>query len=246
MYIAINAVAIDSCVVGKSNMYRRSDLSRLTGELKPTKDSTPNDSVTGLPAFARFLAEDNMIAGALWHELGLRHDLSCDVAGNAVGNMPFMAYVWRRVRWIRVRKHMVTAATLIEPFTECIMLSFLGTWSIHYLFTIPTWFTFLLHYVLWITLDLDIYESLAGQPLPSQKRWSFFSAWALRELLALPIWMFAITGDQVEWRGRKYEIMKNGEAKRNSSATSHRWQALWSRFRGIDYEQLNQHDDLVN
>ena len=26
MYLAINAVAVDSCVMGKSNMYRKSDL----------------------------------------------------------------------------------------------------------------------------------------------------------------------------------------------------------------------------
>src|ERR1700678_2163286 len=35
MYIAINTVGIESCVVGKSNLYRRSDTDRLNGSLVP-------------------------------------------------------------------------------------------------------------------------------------------------------------------------------------------------------------------
>ncbi|KAJ3515046.1 hypothetical protein NLJ89_g2006 [Agrocybe chaxingu] len=106
MYIAINTVGVESCVVGKSNLYRRSDLERVNGSLIPVRSqiaSTHEPIVYGLAAFGKFLAEDNMIASALWHELGLRHDLSSDVACNVVGNMSFLDYVWRRIRWIRLK-----------------------------------------------------------------------------------------------------------------------------------------------
>lgn len=242
MYMAINTVSIDSCVIGKSNMYRRSDVDRLTGDLKPARTESPEEPVRvrGLAAFGRFLAEDNMIASALWHELGLRHDLSCDVAGNAVGNMTFFAYVQRRVRWIRVRKNMVMAATLLEPFTECVLLSLIGAWSMKRLFGIPPWVVLLVHYTAWIALDLDVFESLSGHYLPPEKRWSFLAAWALRELLALPIWVYSIVGNEVDWRGRQFRILRNGETVQAEARNSWLAALLGRRNKKDGYEQLDQ------
>ncbi|KAJ3760710.1 glycosyltransferase family 21 protein [Lentinula raphanica] len=216
MYLAINTVAIESCVVGKSNLYRRSDLERVNGSLKPITSTEPNakqDGICGLPAFGRFLAEDNMIASALWHELGLRHDLSCDVARNVVGNMSLRDYVQRRVRWIRVRKNMVLAATLVEPFTESIVLVSIGSSSLKYLFGFSRWLCVLLHFCMLLFVDLDVYTSLAGHPLPQSIRWEFLAGWVAREVLALPIFILAIVGNRVEWRGRQYEVLNNGEVK---------------------------------
>ncbi|KAF8222132.1 hypothetical protein L208DRAFT_1324282 [Tricholoma matsutake] len=216
MYLAINTVAIESCVVGKSNLYRRSDVERLTGSLKPavSKDGGARQaSDSGLRMFGQFLAEDNMIASALWHELGTRHDLSCDVACNVVGNMTLSDYVWRRVRWIRVRKHMVLTATLLEPFTEAFVLCTIACTSLNYLFGIPPWITLILHFSFLLYVDMDIYASLAGHSLPTLVRWEFIAAWAAREALALPIFLLAIFGDEVVWRGSRYRVFRNGEVK---------------------------------
>ncbi|KAF9076112.1 glycosyltransferase like family 2-domain-containing protein [Rhodocollybia butyracea] len=214
MYLAINTVAIDSCVVGKSNIYRRSDLERVNGSLKPIKSTDPNakqEGLCGLPAFGKFLAEDNMIASALWHELGLRHDLSCDVARNVVGNMSLHDYIQRRVRWIRVRKHIVMAATLAEPFTESIVLVVIGSSSLKYLVGLPRWLCILVHFFLLLVVDLDVYTSLAAHPLPHSIKREFWAGWAAREVLALPIFLWALFGNTVEWRGRRYQILNNGE-----------------------------------
>ncbi|KAG6821352.1 hypothetical protein H0H93_014149 [Arthromyces matolae] len=237
MYIAINTVAIESCVVGKSNLYRRSDVERVTGTLKrPSADAPAFDTqlVRGLPAFGRFLAEDNMIASALWHELGLRHELSCDVARNVVGNMTLADYIWRRVRWIRVRKHMVLVATLLEPFTEAVVLSIFACLSIKYLFGVPHFITIPLHYAVWLYIDLDVYASLAGHPLPPAIRWQFLFAWAARELLALPIFLFAICGNEVAWRGNRYQVLRNGEVKRATPSQSI-WMGWFARRKVDDY-----------
>ncbi|KAJ7275207.1 glycosyltransferase family 21 protein [Mycena haematopus] len=237
MYIAINTAAVDSCVMGKSNLYRRSDLERVNGSLKPIgplNTSATQPGPHGLQAFGRFLAEDNMIASALWHELGDRHDLSCDVARNAVGNMSLLDYVWRRVRWIRVRKHMVFAATLLEPFTESVVLSIICAASLGYLFGVPYWTSICIHFAIWVYVDLDVYTSLAGHPLPSDIRWQFMTAWAARELMALPIFLFAIFGNEVSWRGRAYRVLRNGEVER--AGTSRSW---FQRLRvAKDYEPL--------
>nr|GAT47832.1 glycosyltransferase family 21 protein [Mycena chlorophos] len=220
MYIAINTAAVDSCVMGKSNLYRRSDLERVNGSLKPIPPNGVQPGPCGLQAFGRFLAEDNMIAGALWHELGDRHDLSCDVARNIVGNMSLSDYILRRARWIRVRKHMVLAPTLVEPFTESVVLSLILSWSLKTLFGISPWISIVAHFAAWIYVDLDVYASLAGHPLPAEQRWSFIAAWAARELLALPIFLFAIFGSEVIWRGRRYTILRNGEVARAEQSRS--------------------------
>ena len=220
MYIAINTVSIESCVVGKSNLYRRSDIDRLNASLVPihfqTTSLEPREH--GLRAFGKYLAEDNTIASAIWHELGLRHDLSCDVARNVVGNMSFSDYVWRRVRWIRVRKHMVLTATLLEPFTESVALSIIGSLSGRFLLNIPIPLFTILHFVLWLSLDLDVYTSLASNK--EKIDCAFVLAWAAREILAFPIWLLAIFGDEIVWRGQKYQVLKNGEALLHTSQKS--------------------------
>ena len=219
MYIAINTVSVESCVVGKSNLYRRSDIDRLNASLVPIRLQTTLESREhGLHAFGKYLAEDNTIASAIWHELGLRHDLSCDVARNVVGNMSFFDYVWRRVRWIRVRKHMVLTATLLEPFTESVALSIIGSLSGRFLLNIPIPLFTILHFVLWLSLDLDVYTSLASNK--EKIDCAFVLAWAAREILAFPIWLLAIFGDEIVWRGQKYQVLKNGEALLHTSQKS--------------------------
>ena len=212
MYIAINTVGVESCVVGKSNLYRRSDLELVNGCLVPARSQIRRLHEPavgyGLAAFGRFLAEDNMIGSALWHELGLRHDLSCDVARNVIGDMSFFDYAWRRVRWIRVRKHMALAATLVEPCTESVALCVLGSLSCRTLFGVPLWVFTFFHFLLWLSVDLDVCTSIGGQGL----KLSFIFAWLGREILAFPIWLIAIAGNEVTWRGEKYRVLRNGEA----------------------------------
>ena len=213
MYIAINTVAIESCVVGKSCLYRRSDVDRVDGTLKVVDVKAVDPSRNcGFPGFARFLAEDNMLAASLWHELGLRHDLSTDVAHNVVGNMTLGDYFWRRVRWIRVRKYMVLSATVAEPFTESIVFGTIAAFGVNYLFGFPMLLFILFHFISWFLLDLDVYRSLSGQHRPVLIDRYFIGGWLLRELMCIPIFFFAIFGSTVVWRGRRYRILRNGEA----------------------------------
>lgn len=109
MYLAINATQIDSCIVGKSNLYRKSDLERLPS-VKPELQGTGR----ALASFAEYLGEDNMIGTKIWHELGMRHAMNQDVVGNTVGKMTLQQYFWRRVRWIRVRKYMVVCVVCLH------------------------------------------------------------------------------------------------------------------------------------
>lgn len=245
MYIALNTLALESCVMGKSNLYRRSDIDRLDGSLKPHTGDAPNPSTErGLEAFGKYMAEDNMIASAIWHELGLGHDLSCDVAYNAIGDMSLKDYIFRRVRWIRVRKHMVLSATLLEPWTESIALGTVAALSTRFLFGIPCWLFLICHFSAWIFVDLDVYCSIAGHPLPQGSRTSFFIAWLIRESLAFPIWLYAVVGSHVMWRGKRYRMLRNGEVEpaKPSAISGMDHTLIWLGFRSrkiIDqYEPL--------
>jgi len=214
MYIAINAVAVDSCVVGKSNLFRRSDLERLDGSLIRQQNHENIRHGRGLAAFGRFVAEDNMIGLALWHELDLRHSLSCDIAYNTLGDMSLIDYVRRRIRWIRVRKHMSLLATLLEPFTESVMLSAIAAMSVRFLTGVPIRLFLPVHFFIWVMIDLDVYASLAGHSLPVAHWRSFLVAWVVREVLAFPIWVLGVVGNEVEWTGGRYGVLRNGEGER--------------------------------
>lgn len=117
MYLAINRTSIDSCVCGKSTLFRKSDLERATraheekhrsrSEIKDAMQGLPDSDKYGIAAFSQYLGEDNMIGRFLWHDAGMRHAIAPDVAANAVGHMSFESFFWRRTRWIRVRKYMV-------------------------------------------------------------------------------------------------------------------------------------------
>lgn len=247
MYIAINTLAVDSCVVGKSCLYRKSDLERIDGSLRPipnASDGGCQPGERGLAAFGRFLAEDNMIAGGLWHELGLRHDMSCDVARNAVGDMTLADYIARRIRWVRVRKRMVFAATLAEPLTESVFVGILAASGLNYLFHLSPIIFLPAHFLAWLCVDMDVFASLAGHAVPADKRWQFTGAWVLRELLALPIWTAAIIGNEVEWRGQRYEVMQNGEVRKASSGRRGIFGRLWGigRKNADYYEPLETRD----
>lgn len=261
MYLAINVFAIDSCVMGKSNLYRRSDLARVpdsyfgvdtsgsrgeTGAIGSAAFSRPSDvgsfpmrqeeesmhlprddppsptdlgpgtgtgsivqgSARALARFGIYLAEDNMLALSLWTDpVHLAHRISPgDVAHTAVGDITSLReYASRRMRWIRVRKHMVMAATLLEPLTESIWAGVLGAIAFRHFFLIPllgpqysffwTAIFCLVHFGLWHFVDRQvIYAMQGGTSLRPDEQLSFTLAWVIRELLAFPIWFWAMCG----------------------------------------------------
>jgi ceramide glucosyltransferase len=93
------------------------------------------------------------------------------------------------------------------------MLAFVGNLSCGVLFSISSWAFFPLHFLLWFLVDLDVYASIAGHTIRQEGFQPFFLAWIGRETLAFPIWILAIFGDEVVWRGSKYQILQNGEAR---------------------------------
>ncbi|TXT11030.1 hypothetical protein VHUM_01781 [Vanrija humicola] len=214
MYLSINDVAVDSCVVGKSNMYSRANIAGLRTP-SPSLRAAP-DPPSGLAGFGPFMAEDNMIAMTLWRA-GLKHAMTGDVALDFIGALSVRQYIDRRARWIRVRKVMVLPATLVEPFTESLLGSLVGSWALHRLFGLPQAAVFGASVLAWFLVDNSVRRNLSTNARhigPQTSFATFAVAWAARELLALPVWLYAMVGSTVVWRGHRYRILASGEAKR--------------------------------
>ncbi|POS83302.1 hypothetical protein EPUL_006192 [Erysiphe pulchra] len=164
-YTAINTVSVAPCLVGKSNMFRKTHLDYLTRE-------TSNIS-SGLDFFSRYICEDHIIGDTLWrnqvkeeksgqkfHKHGL---VFGDLAIQPMAGLSILGYLGRRVRWIRARKWAVPMATIVEPGVESLVCSGYGA----YAFTsIPwfqkliggtqTWLEFLIVWIICIFINLLI------------------------------------------------------------------------------------------
>lgn len=154
-YTAISTVAIAPCIVGKSNLFRRSHLAYLT-----TSPSAPHPP--GIDFFSANICEDHLIGDLLWKapvppsiltlaasegqsplltplEIADRAQSSkwgnhalvphC-LAVQPMAAMSLRTYLARRTRWLRVRKFTVPLATLVEPGTESLLCSLYGAWGL--------------------------------------------------------------------------------------------------------------------
>ncbi|KAI9173137.1 Ceramide glucosyltransferase [Blastocladiella emersonii ATCC 22665] len=232
VYLGINWLAPASCVIGKSTLFRRSDLA-LCG---------------GLRAFGKYMAEDNMVGQALW-DLGLRHAMTPDRAWQALGNMSAADFFSRRQRWGRIRKYTVRVATAVEPFTECLILSGIFACVVRALWTrallplaaalasggypslaattaavadlVPPFpLLYAVHAAAWFWADWAVACNVAHHarlPFPA-----FAAAWLVREITALPTYVWAVTGSTVAWRDCLYELRRGGTVELASDAAAKR------------------------
>lgn len=235
-YTAINTVAVAPCILGKSNMFRKSHVDYLTSE---------HPYLHGIDYFSLNICEDHLIGELLWKgtvpeersgEKWGKHGLVFgDVAIQPMAGMSIREYIARRVRWLRVRKWTVILATLVEPGVESLLCSAYGAFA----FTTLPWFNnrcgipqtwtaffalWLLNVVLWCALDrmvstklhscasveLDDDTPSFARPPPTAARRplsEWLPAWLGREFLALPVWVVAVLGGTtVVWKNKRFRV----------------------------------------
>lgn len=245
-YTAINTVAVASCVMGKSNLFRRSQLNKV--------------DASGIRGFAKFIAEDQMIGDGLWKRGG-RHAMNGDRVVQPVSSSSLKEYFFRRTRWLRVRKYIVTAATLVEPMTECFLCGVMGAIAFHVFFAASFGKFLVVHVFTWALLDCWIFNCIHSSPnidladadqaqaattIASSLSYSqtpafarpnaataahrglpnWLLTWFLREALALPIWITAMLGTRIEWRNRLFYIKPDTTAVEIQSSVDARRKTL--------------------
>ncbi|KAF9899423.1 hypothetical protein BX616_003047 [Lobosporangium transversale] len=191
MYLFINWTGLASCVVGKSSLYRRSDL----------------DRVGGLAKFGKYMAEDNLIATEIFN-MGYKHEMTSDLAYQSLGSMTPSDYFLRRARWTRIRKYTVTAATIVEPFIEMIGCGLVASYGFNLLWQTHFLNFLAFHIVIWFLVDLSMFQALSGVKVDNLR--GFLMAWSLRELAALPLYIYAVAGSTVDWRDQPFLLKRDG------------------------------------
>jgi ceramide glucosyltransferase len=173
-YQAINTVAVAPCIMGKSTMFRRSQLNYVT--------SSNPERAPGIDFFSDNICEDHLIGDVLWKEpqafekrgykpepgtkkeiWGKHAMLFGDFCFQPISHTSVMAYLQRRIRWLRVRKFTVTLATFVEPGTESLLCGLYGAYALttlpffHNIGISSTWTSFfliwLLHLSAWCLVD---------------------------------------------------------------------------------------------
>ncbi|KAB5531450.1 glycosyltransferase family 21 protein [Coniochaeta sp. 2T2.1] len=240
-YSAINSLGVAPCVLGKSNMFRKSHLEKCTDPAQnPILSSWEVSRGRGIDFFSSYICEDHLIGDLLWKSSlpGFsNHGLVFgDLAIQPTTLMSVSDYIARRVRWLRVRKWTVIAATLVEPGVEsllcCLYFSFAVTTLPFFSWLLPqTWTAMFavwaMSVTIWMLLDrltssllmqsrsVDVNENTptyakgVGRPggEPPRPFLSWLMAWIGRETLALPIWTWAVLlGTTVVWRGKKFTV----------------------------------------
>ncbi|CAG8520183.1 4694_t:CDS:2 [Paraglomus occultum] len=195
MYLSINFIGPDSCVVGKSCVYRKSDL----------------EKVGGLEHFGKYMAEDNLLARALWRK-GYKHAMTGDLAYQPLGSTSSIDYFMRRSRWTRIRKYTVTAATVVEPFTESIVCGLCSAYGFNLLWNIHPLNFFAFHLITWFMFDLALFQALSKRTVEVEDIRGFIMAWAIREITALPLYLYSIAGSTVDWRDTTYFLNSDATA----------------------------------
>ncbi|KAF9159342.1 hypothetical protein BGX21_001501 [Mortierella sp. AD011] len=194
MYLFINWTGLASCVVGKSSLYRRSDL----------------DKVGGLAKFGKYMAEDNLIATEIFN-MGYKHEMTSDLAYQSLGSMTPSDYFLRRARWTRIRKYTVTGATIVEPFIEMIGCGLAASYGFNLLYQTHFLNFLAFHIVMWFLIDLSMYQALYGEKVHNLR--GFLMAWSMRELAALPLYLYAVVGSTVDWRDQTFMLKRDGTVK---------------------------------
>ncbi|EKD19492.1 uncharacterized protein L3040_002631 [Drepanopeziza brunnea f. sp. 'multigermtubi'] len=271
-YTAISTVSVAPCIVGKSNMFRRSHLNALT--TSPVNKYSP-----GIDFFSENICEDHLIGDLLWRNRipdvlsnGQRfknHGLVFgDLAIQPMANMSLSEYIARRVRWLRVRKWTVMLATFVEPGVEPLLCSAYGAFAISTLpyFPFPhTWLSFSIAWLsiilLWMKVDSLVYAkvhsgsgleldadtpSFARPPASGSRRgmWEWIAAWLGREVLALPIWTWACYGGTtVVWRGKKFRVGLDMKVREISKTQEGRGTPMLERARCRDSMQSKSRVD---
>ncbi|KAI9349070.1 glycosyl transferase family 21-domain-containing protein, partial [Obelidium mucronatum] len=192
VYTMINKLSLGSCVIGKSNLFRKSELSH----------------VGGLAYFGKFMSEDNIIGQTVWSR-NRCHAIPADIVYQKLGDGGIKEYFSRRARWTRIRKFTVLFATMIEPLMECMLNGLLGAYGFWTFWKVDPAYFFMAHVVYWFSLDVmfgfAVEKSMVVDNFPR-----FVLAWLVRELTAFPVLLYACAGSRVEWRGKSFKLKSDG------------------------------------
>lgn len=197
-WMHLTAALGQPCVVGKSMLFSRGSAARFGG----------------IRALAQYLAEDYMM-GIKMRELGLKVIVQADPVRQHIGRYATREFWARHIRWGRIRKAQAPAAFFFEPLLGPLVSGALGASAAYHACGLAPSQFLAMHFGVWSFCDLWLARRLEGV-----WRISLPLTWALRELLAPPLWAHTALGNSVLWRGRKLVLGRGGVIATTSRQTA--------------------------
>jgi ceramide glucosyltransferase len=156
--------------------------------------------IGGFGALKDYLAED-FVMGKLVAELGWRVMLSSYVIEHHIGSQPFAANMSHRLRWNRSTRRSRPWGYIGQIFTNPLPLALLFT------AVVPAWWP-----VFFVATGFRAAAAWAAavrvldDPLTRRNWWLV----PLQDLASFVLWVGAFFGNTILWRGRKYELLRDG------------------------------------
>ncbi len=170
------------CAVGKSMLFRRSDLA----------------AVGGFEELGRYLAEDQILGESI-RALGRRVVVCSQPVDNVLGVMTVGEFSGRFLRWARIRRRISLGGYLAELLTNPLPFSLLLAAAVPGALTAA---------VLLLTLVTLVTAAVAGERSLGIRRPPLLypPLVVLRSLLAAVLWPVPFFSSRVVWRGRRFRI----------------------------------------
>jgi len=156
--------------------------------------------IGGFRVLKDYLAED-FVMGKLAAELGWRVVLSSGVIEHHIGSQPFRPNLEHRLRWNRSTRRSRPLGYIGQVFTNPLPLALL------FCIVVPDW---------WPVLPITaVFRALAARATASRilsdpltrKYWWLVP---VQDAVSFALWVAAFFGNTILWRGRKYELLRDG------------------------------------
>lgn len=202
MYLAV--MTGKTCVMGKSMMYRKSQM----------------ESTCGLRSLSKYLSED-YLAGLKYHQKNLKISINAHPAIQHIGKYSFKAFWARHVRWGRMRKTLELPVFAAEPLLTSTLSCVFGAIAFKTLFGVSPWVFVPLHFALCYLNDLSVMLAV-GQKITLSNP----IIWIIREFLHLPLWITIASSNTVIWRGQPLKVEFGGTLAPRKKSPSHFWSTI--------------------
>lgn len=169
-------------VIGKTMLYRRSDAA----------------SFGGIAALGRFMAEDFWMGRYMTTKVKKKVKLTRKPVHQYIGSMSIQRFLARHTRWAVLRRKSAPHVFYLEPFQFTVVVSLIGALALSGLTTLSGIYALIATPLTYAVLDFWLIGELGGRPSAL--------GWVLKEALVPFIWLDALMGSTVEWRGTKIKV----------------------------------------